>query len=271
MLIFNPAVAGSSDVIEGRLGYRSQWAGVEEAPRTFFISGHMNAADNRAVGLGLNLYGDITGPTRRQGAQLSYAYHLPFENNSFLGMGVSATLFQYRIDYSQLNALQTNDAALLQGEQSKANMDLNFGLFYYGEDFWISASALQLLEREVEFVDDVDTLPLERHYFAGAGYKFGISRDFDLEPSFFVKSISPIPLQFDVNARLIYDNAYWFGVGYRSQDAVNLSLGFDLNDLFQLSYSYDINVSDIGNYATGSHELGIGFRWDYKDTGLPSF
>jgi len=270
-LIFNPAVAGSTDVIDAKMGYRSQWTGLDDGPSTVYLTGHTNLADNRSVGLGLTLYKDSTGPTSRQGGQLAYAYHLPLENSSFLGIGLSATFFQYRIEFGDFIAGQEGDPTILGAQQSKTTGDLNFGLYYYGDNFWLSASALQLLEREIDFLDDAATVPLNRHYFAGAGYTFDINRDISIEPSFFVKSVSTVPVHLDVNARVIYDQAYWFGVGYRTQDAFNFMLGLDLNDAFQLSYSYDFNTTGLKDYASGSHEFTIGFRYDYKDTGLPSF
>lgn len=270
-LIFNPAAAGSSDVINAKVGYRSQWTGLDDGPSTLYVSGHTNVADNRSVGLGLTLFSDVTGPTSRQGGQAAYAYHLPLENNSFLGIGLAASFFQYRIEYNDFVAAHEADPMLLNGRQSKMTGDLNFGLYYYGDNFWASASAMQLLKREVDFLDDAATVPLDRHYFAGAGYTFDINNDITLEPSFFVKSVTAIPVHLDINARLIYQNAYWLGLGYRTQDAMNIMLGLDLNDAFQLSYSYDFNTTELRDYGNGSHEFSIGFRWDYRDTGLPTF
>ncbi len=270
-LIFNPAVAGSSDVINAKIGYRSQWTGLDDGPTTLYATGHTNFADNRSVGLGLTLFSDVTGPTSRQGGQLAYSYHLPIKEGSFLGIGVSASFFQFRVDFDSFVAGQENDPMILAGRQSKATGDLNFGLYYYGDNFWVSASAAQLLEREVEFLDDAATVPLNRHYFAGAGYTFVVNRNISIEPSLFVKSVTGVPVHVDLNARLIYDNAYWLGIGYRTQDALNVMLGLDLNDSFQLSYSYDFNTTELRDYGNGSHEFTIGFRFDYKDTGLPSF
>jgi len=270
-LIFNPAAAGSTDVIDAKVGYRSQWTGLDDGPSTVYLSGHTNLADNRSVGLGVTLFSDVTGPTSRQGGQLAYAYHLPLENNSFLGIGVSGTFFQYRIEFDDFVPGHEFDPMLLNGQQSKMSGDVNFGLYYYGNNFWVSASALQLLEREVAFLDDASTVPLNRHYFAGAGYTFDINQDFSIEPSFFVKSVTAIPVHLDLNARVIYQQAYWLGIGYRTQDAVNVMLGLDLNDSFKVSYSYDFNTTDLREYANGSHEFTLGFRWDYRDTGLPTF
>ena len=269
--IFNPAVAGSSDVINAKVGYRSQWTGLDDGPSTVYVSGHTNIADNRSVGLGLTLFSDITGPTSRQGGQAAYAYHLPLQNNSFLGIGLSASFFQYRIEYGDLIANQEADPMLLGGRQSKMTGDMNFGLYYYGDNFWASASVLQLLKREIDFLDDAATVPLDRHYFLGAGYTFDLNSDLSLEPSFFVKSVTGIPTHVDFNARLIYDQAYWIGLGYRTQDAMNIMLGLDLNDAFQLTYSYDFNTTELQDYGKGSHEISVGFRWDYRDTGLPTF
>ena len=48
--IFNQAVAGSRPALELRSGHRYQWVGVQDAPRTFTLSGHSLVGRQMGVG-----------------------------------------------------------------------------------------------------------------------------------------------------------------------------------------------------------------------------
>lgn len=263
--VFNPAVAGTSTDLDAKVGYRRQWTGIEDGPSTFYLSAHTNASVDKEVGLGLIFYGDVTGPTRRQGVQLAYSYHLPVSDVGYLALGLSANLFQYRINYDELIVNHLSDPTLTQGDQSDTSFDASFGAYFYTDDLWVSLSSIQLLQSKLAFVNSDETIKLDRHYYAGAGYNFDVSDDISIEPSFFLKSVKAIPLSAELSARVIYDDSYWVGASYRTQDAFALMLGLDLNKGFNLVYSYDMSTSELNEYGNGSHELTIGYHWRYRE------
>ncbi len=48
--VFNPAVAGTRSFFELRSGHRYQWVGIQDAPRTFTLSGTTPLGRNMGVG-----------------------------------------------------------------------------------------------------------------------------------------------------------------------------------------------------------------------------
>ena len=48
----------------------------------------------KSFGLGGALYTDVTGPTSKTGAYLSYAYHLQVTDNTKLSLGLSKYTFK---------------------------------------------------------------------------------------------------------------------------------------------------------------------------------
>src|SRR3954470_5121919 len=74
-MAINPAVAGRDDFAEVRSNNRHQWLGITDAPRTYMLT-LQGPIKDKHMGLGMNLYTDIVGPTRRTGINFSYAYHL---------------------------------------------------------------------------------------------------------------------------------------------------------------------------------------------------
>ena len=49
-----------------------------------------------------------------------------------------------------------------------------------------------------------------------AGYRFEVSRDLMLEPSFLFKTTEKFIAQIDVNAKLYIKENYWAGLSYRT-------------------------------------------------------
>src|SRR5436190_13252328 len=71
-LAINPAVAGRDEHAEVRSNIRHQWVGITDAPRTYILS-LQGPIRGKNMGLGINLYNDVVGPTRRSGFAATYA------------------------------------------------------------------------------------------------------------------------------------------------------------------------------------------------------
>ncbi|HPF89026.1 MAG: type IX secretion system membrane protein PorP/SprF [Flavobacteriales bacterium] len=253
--VFNPAVAGSRPFFELRSGHRYQWVGIQDAPRTFTFSGTTPIGEK--MGVGGYLFTDIVGPTRRTGFQLSYAYHLRLTEDVKLSLSVSAGLLQFLIDGSKIQFHDPNDPVMDDQLRGDLLPDAKFGFYLYGERFWFGATAPQLLQNKVYFLDETkETLSrMEDHYYAMGGYRFPVGEDWRIEPSVLVKYTSPVPAKVDLNAIVRYKNTFWLGAGYRTNDAYTAMVGYWLKQTFQFGYSYDIITSNLRNYSTGTHEV----------------
>jgi len=270
--VFNPAIAGKSHDLVMKLNYRKQWAGGfgDEAPSTFAVTAHTNFTESKSVGLGLTIYSDVTGPTRRGGGILSYAYHLPFDDgNKHLSFGLGAALQRNTLNYDKLNAYHENDNVLITGTESKMSMDFNFGTYYYTDKLFIGASIAQILGSGIKFTEyavdnDENNLKLARHLYASAGYRFDFNDDFALEPMVLMKAVKAAPVQFDITGRFLYQKQYWIGLTYRTQDAVSILVGIELNNGINLAYSYDFTTSAVKNVSNGTHEITLGYDLTWR-------
>lgn len=253
--VFNPASAGSRPFLELRSGHRYQWVGIQDAPRTFTFSG--TAPVGEKMGLGGYLFTDIVGPTRRTGIQFSYAYHLRLTTDIKLSLSVSAGLLQFLIDGSKIQFHDPGDPVMDDQLRGELMPDAKFGFYLYDERFWFGATAPQLFRNKVRFLDHAtETLSrMEDHYYVMGGYRFSLGEDWRLEPSFLLKYTSPVPVKLDLNATVRYKDAFWFGAGYRTNDAYAAMVGYWLKKTFQFGYSYDIISSNLRNYSTGTHEV----------------
>ncbi len=267
--VYNPAIAGSSDMIEARLNLRKQWVGFDDgdSPFTQFITAHTSLPQFNNVGVGAVFYNDQTGPTARSGLKLVYAYQLPLDDlrENVLSLGIGAAVMQQRINFSDLEARDFDDPIVGSRKASKMGFDADFGAYLQGESYYVGASLNQLIGAKFK-LDDAETVENSRHLFLSAGYMFDINEDFSVEPMVFGKFVGGVDPQFDLGARGIYQDQYWLGLSYRTADAISILAGVTFEEMYHLAYSYDMTTSELNDYSSGSHELsfGIDFDWGYS-------
>lgn len=274
--ILNPAVAGTEDYIDVKFSYRTQWTGLDGAPRTYYASinssiGKWRSTPKRTIrdrhrgfhSLGAILYNDVTGPTSRAGAYGSYAYNLALTGNIRAALGVSAGMQQFSVDGQQLQFFDPNYRA---ANAASRVFDATAGVWVYSPDFYVGLSGAQLLGNQLDFSYSQNQMgagapgnTLRRHYFATAGVRVPLSDDFSLVPSVLVKSVSPAPVSIDLNAKLKYKDLLWAGVSWRAFDSAVAMVGLSYEQ-FTLGYSYDAGLSELASYHGGSHEILVGLR-----------
>ncbi len=259
--LYNPAVAGSRPWFEIHSAHRNQWVGIQDAPRTFMLS--VTTPMGKNMGLGGYIYTDNVGPTRRTGAQVSYTYQLRLNDRIRLGFGLSFGLQQFLIDGSKITFHDGSDP-LIDGQlRGKTVPDATFGLLVHHDDWWLGAAAPQLLRNRVWFYDASDNSmsTLARHYYAMGGYRFHLSDDVRLEPSFLVKYVDPVPAKIDLTATLRYKEMVWLGATYRTNDAIAIMVGYWMRKTFQFGYSYDVTTTALNRYSNGTHEVMLGITF----------
>ena len=90
--------------------HRYQWVGIQDYPRTYTLSINGPTKDLKN-GLGAFIYTDNVGPTRRTGAQASYAYHMNVTEDIEVSLSLSAGLIEWKIDGNQLTFNNPNEPA----------------------------------------------------------------------------------------------------------------------------------------------------------------
>ena len=261
---FNPAVSGSSEQFEALAIHRSQWTGITDAPRTYFIGLH--APDkSRKMGFGGSVFTDVAGPTRRFGFQGSYAYHLNTGENHRLSLGLTFGMLQFSIDGSQIDLRDPSDQTLMQRMESEILPDASFGAMWHGEKFRIGVSAGQILNNRLDLFPGPETGRLAVHYYLHGAYLFDLSEDFQIEPNLLVKYVAPFDPQAEVGVRGIYREKLWLGGSYRSRDAAAIYAGYEVMNYLSIGYAYDVTTSDLRHYSSGTHEIVLRVRFGKTD------
>lgn len=287
MSVLNPAVTGMYSGKDLRLGLRSQWQGLENAPKTSYVSFSMpisfggDMANYRSSDLGVTepqtkddsfdytasmshhsfgalFINDKAGPLNRITGNLTYAYHLGIGDRANLSVGVGLGVNRLGLDAQSLVFDEPGDPVTsTSGQINKFTPDLNAGVYFYSADYYVGASMQQIIKNKLAFDGAFNTGKEVAHYFLTAGYKFWIGNDFSLTPSVMLKMINPLPKAFDLNMKLAYRNNFWIGAGYRKNDALFGSVGFNIAQLVGVSYTYDYTTSQLKTASSGSHEIVV--------------
>jgi type IX secretion system PorP/SprF family membrane protein len=107
----NPSVAGVQKHGVVGASYRAMWDGIDGGPRTatVFGSGYIPSIK---LGLGGYVYSDVTGPTKRTGLQMAYAYHISMKNDAVFSLGIEGRFQQFSFDRAKLQASLGNDPVI---------------------------------------------------------------------------------------------------------------------------------------------------------------
>lgn len=281
--LINPALAGIENYADARMGYRQQWAGLEDAPRTFYMTAHLPIGNpnfeiqpasprfshNRGAGLtlpdahggaGLSLVRDQTGPWSRFSMNVSGAYHYPLGDLWQLSAGLSAEITQHTLDFDRIRLANSQDPVVSVGKVNTLRPDMSAGLWIYSPEFFAGLSVQQLLGTKLNFrKGDYDWQgKVVPHYFLTAGYRLMIADDWDFTPSILFKKATHTPLSWDLNLKFSYQNNLWFGVSYRQKDAFWTWVGVRMAQKFTVSYSYEYVISSLQSTTRGSHEIVLG-------------
>ena len=147
--LHNPSVAGVQK--HGMLGasFRTMWDGFPGGPQTgiVFGSGFIRKFN---LGIGGYIYNDVTGPIRRTGLQMAYAYHIPLAKDANFSIGIESRLQQIAFDKEKLQQTLGNDP-VLGSTDTRLKGDAGLGFSYTNKKFQAGISVSQIIQSKFNF------------------------------------------------------------------------------------------------------------------------
>lgn len=269
----NPSVAGVQK--HGVIGasYRTMWSGIDGGPQTATIFGSAYIPSVK-LGIGGYIYSDVTGPTKRIGLQMAYAYHIPLKNDGDFSLGIEGRFQQFSFDRAKLYASLGNDP-VLGSASNKFTGDAGFGMSYTNKKFQVGASVSQLIQSNMDFYKlntggSAASLPqrtaeakLYRHYYLHSYYKLDIDGTTTITPNVLFTYLPNAPLDFQGGVRLEFNELFWWGLSLRASQSWMISAGVHINKVFTVGYSFDIYSTPLSVYDRGSNAHEILLRYDF--------
>lgn len=260
----NPGYAGSRDVLNLTGLYRTQWVGLDGAPKTMTFSGH-SPLRNEKLGLGVSIVRDQIWIQDETYLDIDFSYTINTSEKGQLAFGIKAGAHLLNIDFTKTNPENTtdDDFDVTNNVDNRFSPNIGFGLYYHTEKFYIGYSAPTLL-RTKHFDDDIESvsyLAKDRvnHYLI-AGYVFDLSYNLKFKPALLFKAVQGSPLQADLSANFLFNEKLTLGLAYRWDVALSGLAGFQLSESLMIGYAYDWETTELNNYNSGSHEIFLRFE-----------
>lgn len=267
-LAINPAYAGSHDALSATALMRFQNVGLPGAPQTQTFSLHSPLLNTR-VGLGLLVIHDEISVINQTGVHFSYAYRIPVSAKATLSMGLQGGMGFYRADYTKLDTYDPNDPAF-SSDIREARPNIGAGVFLSTNQYYVGVSIPHLINNAFDRGAQFETVYQNRPILFTGGYVVPLNRLLKLKPVFLLKFLDGSPVEFDLNANLLFDEVLWVGLSYKSSKTVSLITQAQVTDQIQFGYSYQITAGPIRVVELGSHEVMISYRFKYNKKGLVS-
>ena len=300
----NPAFTGIDNFLDVKINYRNQWAGLGDSPSTNYlgVNGYIKKESTQTYreyalrisdpsildslsniqtslkdkikhGIGGHVIYDRQGPFEQISGYFNYAIHIPIGFKTNLSIGVSASITNNRIDLSKIvlgDKINTDEFFQQLVAQGGKNtyLDINPGFAFYGEKWYISYAAFKALRSSISSDEVLDYDNSIDHNIL-MGLRLNLSSNTKLLPSLYYNYNNNVNNLWETNVKVMFNEKPWFGVSYRNTKALIFMAGVYINNMFNVSYSYDYTLSNLSNYINGSHEVHFGLMLNKKDLKSP--
>lgn len=260
MSVMNPAYAGSKENPSFGLLYRTQWTGLDGAPKTGTFFGHMPVSDK--IGVGLSIISDEIGPVNETNAYADVSYTLRLAGEHRLAFGIKAGATFHDLGLGGLDLVDPDDPYFK--DASGVTPNVGAGVFYYTNNYYLAFSVPNILSSVKLDAEGTKYGTETSHYFLTGGYVFQLSPNTKLKPSFLLKSAFTAPTSFDVNLNALFYEKFEIGASYRLDDSFSGLVNFAITPSIRVGYAYDHVSSDIKKYAPASHEFMLLFDLNFS-------
>jgi type IX secretion system PorP/SprF family membrane protein len=256
----NPAYAGSRDVLSISGLHRSQWVGLDGAPKTSQLSAHTPLGSGN-MGLGVSFYNEEIGPAKENNFVIDYSYTLRFNNDDLkFSFGLKGGFQLLDVDYTKLLIYDPNEAIFQNNIDNRFQPIVGIGGMLHTNKWYIGLSSPNLLNTEHYDNSSISTASERVHIFLTGGYVFNLSDMWEFKPAFLMRGVSGSPLGVDMSANFRYNEKFTLGAAYRLDAALSALAAFQVSNQLMIGYAYDFDTTDLGQYNNGSHEIFM--RWE---------
>ncbi len=264
----NPAYAGSRGQLSIAALYRSQWVGLNGAPKTQTINLHSPIRNSR-LGYGISIINDNIGDGVVQETQFDalVSYTIEVSMDAKLSFGLKAGGNLLNLDFTGLNNF---DSENVEGENIDNKFSPNFGVgvYYHTDKFYAGISAPNLIETQhfdnsQRDANSVQFLATERmNFYFITGYVFDLNHNFKFKPALLTKVVGGAPLQLDASASFLYNDVFSFGAAYRWDAAFSAMVGVQLSNQIMIGLAYDRETTELGGTQFNDGTFEVFLRYE---------
>lgn len=262
MGVYNPAFTGTNGAFIS-LNSRSQWSGIDDAPRTNYLIYQLPQKEK--VRIGFTAQNDRVFIENKTHFTIDYNYQLQLTEEQFIYLGLKGGGFYNNIDVDRLERLYTTYNPALEPVKSYFTPILGLGVQYQAPNYFIGVGVPSLFNNK-RFQDnsgwETTATDVAYFYFSG-GSTFPIGESLTLEPVLIYRAVPNSPNLFSGTVAINFNNQFSLGAGYANNDNMAFFVSSKNINGIQFGYGYEfMNRNDATAIQGGTHEFVLRFLLD---------
>jgi type IX secretion system PorP/SprF family membrane protein len=243
MNIINPAYAGTKDSPELNLVYRSQFLGIDDAPRTVSMAYSKNVGRN--LGIGISLINDKVFILKQTDVAVDISYKIKLSEQTKLYFGLKAGGGFTNIDLTR--AYDGGDDPLFLENQDFFNPHVGAGIHVQNKNFYITVSTPNFLKgKRYEKQGNAPTVAIDNsHFYLGTGVNLSLSENLMVTPMFMMRNVEGVPNSYDMGAAFDIHKKIIIGMNYRVKEMISSYTLLNVSDKLKFGVAYDVTMSDL--------------------------
>ena len=244
----NPAMQSMDSSTNFSASGRKQWAGINDAPQAFTITGS-TFIKGFSAGISVEHRSIAVNKYSSMGFMLSKTVKL--SSTEYLSLGFYGGADNFSANYTGIGG---GDPALAQKQRINEWRGIaGVGLLLHGEKFYFGASMPRIpLKGENKEING----------YLSAGVLLQLNETFSLSPTVLWNIVNE-NRAIDAGAMLFVQETAGIGATYRSTGEINAALQYSFQKQLQVGYSYIFSVGNsqnISRFSGGSHEVFVSYR-----------
>tara|TARA_R110000868_G_scaffold51182_5_gene162632 strand:- start:12453 stop:13340 length:888 start_codon:yes stop_codon:yes gene_type:complete len=257
----NPGYAGSRGHMSVAALYRSQWVGLDGAPKTQTLNVH-SPIGYRGVGLGVSIVGDQIGPTSESNFDVDFSYTIQTSREAKLSFGLKASINLLDIKFSELNQYAP-DQTLQENIDNRLSPNIGAGVYYHTNKFYAGLSVPRFLQTSHFDESSLSTAKEQMNFYLITGYVWDLNPFLKFKPTLLTKAVQGAPVQVDLSANFMLNDKFIVGAGYRWDAAVTAMVGFNISNEFLIGMAYDRETTALGSARFNDGSFEVILRYDF--------
>jgi type IX secretion system PorP/SprF family membrane protein len=263
--IINPAAMSSQKSASASLFFNRVYSPVQGTPQNMLANVVLPLPSER-TSFGVYYLRETAGFSNLQNAYVSYAYAIPFKNESKLSLGVSLGFMNQSFDPSKAVYIHSNDPVInaLIFSPAVTRADLRASAFYTSKGLMLGVSTSRLPKPRFDYtyfnykahynLQNVSNLLL--------GYSFEVGEKMKIQPTANVTFWDFENYRGQMNITTSYDNKFWFGFSGNDASQFGGNLGVNLGGGTRFGYAFLYPTGKSREVLGNGHEffftIGLG-------------
>lgn len=258
--LFNPAYAGSKELLDGWYGLRTSEVNMQGRPVTMAIS--IDAPFVKQTGLGTNIEYSSSGSFTRIRSNLAYSYKLKLAEQN-VHLGIVAGFFSETLDRSKIGN-DDKTAQVMKGyEDLPASMEAGVGISYSYQTFDLGISFPSIKRGRLSSVSVLEK-PMA---VINSSYEIAFVTDeiHIIAPTITYIRYRSYQSQFLLGAEYSFaEKLNFYGLYNPATKGISAGMTFHKDKSLMFMLGYSSNMGKVYQNFGGSVEFGLGFSIPYE-------